>query len=524
MKEFSEFAVLAAEDEPVILNNIVKKIEKSALGITVCGKAHSGQEALDLLHASHFDILITDIEMPGMSGLELIRRAKEDFPDLHIIVLRGYSNFEYARTALRYGVEDYLLKPVEQKTLEGVLSSLCLQIEDERAVRNREILSLALNDSPDHDAPFMFSDSGFLLSLITLGTLPPKDADSAALVSERSYRALWQDAALAECFHPVSSVQHLWLIDEHSPQQKFLILHLKDSSLSAEYLSMIMKKHLAAHLNGMPFLVLSCSQPISYKELWTRARFLRSAVRSAACPFRQEALCIDAAPSESDASARQPDSAAVLKDMNLLFSLDTESAFLQYVRDLLPEVLDRPLSVLHQMVRVVFEAVSQCFQIDPQDCSGAAAAFFSRLISMKSADECRMCLETSLKELWKTASAHTGSTTLCAKIAQYLEINLREQISLTALAQRFGYTPSYLNRIFKKEYGVSPLQYLTDLRISRAKELLLRHPDISIKTVASSVGYEDSRYFSRIFKNETGMTPSAWTEREKSGFVGEPSC
>lgn len=138
---------------------------------------------------------------------------------------------------------------------------------------------------------------------------------------------------------------------------------------------MIMKKHLAAHLNGMPFLVLSCCQPISYKELWTRARFLRSAVRSASCPFRQEALCIDAAPSESDPSARQPDSAAVLKDMNLLFSLDTESAFLQYVRDLLPEVLDRPLSVLHQMVRLVFEAVSQCFQIDPQDCSGAAAAF-----------------------------------------------------------------------------------------------------------------------------------------------------
>ena len=329
----------------------------------------------------------------------------------------------------------------------------------------------------------------------------------------------WRNASILS-----SSVQHLWLIDEHSPQQKFLILHLKDSSLSAEYLSMIMKKHLAAHLNGMPFLVLSCCQPISYKELWTRARFLRSAVRSASCPFRQEALCIDAAPSESDPSARQPDSAAVLKDMNLLFSLDTESAFLQYVRDLLPEVLDRPLSVLHQMVRVVFEAVSQCFQIDPQDCSGAAAAFFSRLISMKSADECRMCLETSLKELWKTASAHTGSTTLCAKIAQYLEINLREQISLTALAQRFGYTPSYLNRIFKKEYGVSPLQYLTDLRISRAKELLLRHPDISIKTVASSVGYEDSRYFSRIFKNETGMTPSAWTEREKSGFAGEPSC
>ena len=69
MKDSSEFTVLAAEDEPIILNNIVKKIEKVSPQITVTGKAHSGQEALDLLHTSRFDILITDIEMPGMSGL-----------------------------------------------------------------------------------------------------------------------------------------------------------------------------------------------------------------------------------------------------------------------------------------------------------------------------------------------------------------------------------------------------------------------------------------------------------------------
>ncbi|HIZ12505.1 MAG TPA: helix-turn-helix transcriptional regulator [Candidatus Mediterraneibacter stercorigallinarum] len=75
--------------------------------------------------------------------------------------------------------------------------------------------------------------------------------------------------------------------------------------------------------------------------------------------------------------------------------------------------------------------------------------------------------------------------------------------------------------LYNKEYGTSPLQYLTDLRIARAKEILLKHPDINIKTAASTVGYEDSRYFSRIFKNETGMTPSAWAEQEKSGFVGD---
>ena len=460
MKELNGFTVLAAEDEPVILNNIAKKIERVSPRISVSGKAHSGQEALDLLHERHFDILVTDIEMPGMSGLELIRKAKEDFPDLHIIVLSGYSNFEYARTALRYGVEDYLLKPVEQKTLSDLLSALCLQIEEERAAHNRDILSLALNDSPDRSAPFMFLDSGFILSLITLGTLPPEGTDTSALIPGRSFRKLWQEAGLEECFQAVSSIQHLWLIDERSPQQKFLILHMEDTALSAEFLSMMMKKHLSGHLDGLPFLVLTCREPISYKDLWTKARFLRSAVRSVNLPFHQEALCID-----TEHPVEPPDSASVVRDMKLLFSMDNETAFLQYVGSLLTEVQDHPVSVLYQMIRLVFEAMADCFQIDHQDCKGAAAAFCSRLISVKSAEEFHSCLEASLKELWKTASHHTGSTTLCAKIAQYLEINLTEQISLTALAQRFGYTPSYLNRIFKKEYGVSPLQYLTDLRI-----------------------------------------------------------
>ena len=132
MKTDDTFQVLVAEDEPIILDNIVKKVEKASPLIRVSGKAQNGQEALDILRDRTFDILITDIEMPGMSGLELIRQVKELYPDLKVVILSGYSNFEYARTALRYGVEDYLLKPLDQDILAELLSHCAVRLKTRR--------------------------------------------------------------------------------------------------------------------------------------------------------------------------------------------------------------------------------------------------------------------------------------------------------------------------------------------------------------------------------------------------------
>lgn len=252
---------------------------------------------MEILGCTTVDILITDIEMPGMSGLELIRQVRKDFPKVRIIVLSGYSNFEYARTTLRYGVKDYLLKPLQQDALSELLCSIRTQIMEERKLSSREILSLALRESTVLDTPDAFAGGGLLLFYITLGNLLP-------------------DAAVS----------------------------------------------------------LACGR--------------------------------------------------------------------------------------------------------------------------------------------LSSSPATGST-LCGRIARYIESNLTQSISLAELSDRFGYTPSYINRIFKKEYATSPLQYLTDLRMSRAKELLLNTPDINIKSVAQSVGYEDARYFSRVFKNETGLTPSGWVEEHR---------
>ncbi|MGO4371264.1 response regulator [Paenibacillus sp. MCAF20] len=119
--------VLIVDDEVVIRKGIVKLLENFGRTITETDEARNGEEALQRLIDKRPDMIITDIQMPVMNGLELIARVRESNPELEIIVLSGYAEFEYVQQALRYQVTDYLLKPVTQERLDEVISKVLLK-------------------------------------------------------------------------------------------------------------------------------------------------------------------------------------------------------------------------------------------------------------------------------------------------------------------------------------------------------------------------------------------------------------
>ena len=110
-------SVVLADDENKILLLLQKLIDWQSLGYEIAGTANDGLRALELVREKQPDLLITDVRMPGCSGIELIQRAKDLQPNLHFIIISGYRKFEYAQNALKYGVEDYLLKPIKQDDL-----------------------------------------------------------------------------------------------------------------------------------------------------------------------------------------------------------------------------------------------------------------------------------------------------------------------------------------------------------------------------------------------------------------------
>jgi len=119
-----KYGVVVAEDEILIQQNIIKKIENSDTGFTVLGKAQTGTQALELINTCNPYLLVTDIRMPMMDGLTLIEEARENHPELDVIIVSGYSDFSYAKQAIHLQVREYLLKPVDTEQLHLALSSL----------------------------------------------------------------------------------------------------------------------------------------------------------------------------------------------------------------------------------------------------------------------------------------------------------------------------------------------------------------------------------------------------------------
>lgn len=139
----TQYKIIIAEDEELQLNSLVKKVERFCPDFNVVATAQTGSQALKLICEKHPDIVISDIRMPVMGGIELIEKARAQFPEMEFIITSGFSDFEYARSAIRLQVSDYLLKPVEPEELEKALQ----KVKQKLMARNAEDSAAFISDS-----------------------------------------------------------------------------------------------------------------------------------------------------------------------------------------------------------------------------------------------------------------------------------------------------------------------------------------------------------------------------------------
>lgn len=514
------------DDEEIVLKGIQKVFDLQAFGFELVGAFSNPVKALDQVKYLHPDLLITDVKMPQMDGLEVSGKIKQSYPDTEIVILSGYDDFSYAQTAVKIGVSDYLLKPIKKDDFGQMLTRMHRKI-DERCsekkyyqalqefaennfseLKNRFFLDLAENEIFDEKVYSALQyrmgteilESDFVLLKVELYQIDASEdyMSEVGKISSQIAEELAAYGNVEEFLSDESLYFYLYGISEEDRE---------DVSISAHALLDAMGRQ------GMRF-------SLGVSQLYSGIRNLFAARNDCTRQILMSAANIDEASEENPVRRQEMNVNIPYAEIENLFrAVSVNDA--DKIEAAVEKIYEIPVSKIHMLYRdysvsITFLILLRMYQL--QNKYGEAHIIPQELLDIKklrraySSVEQQKCLVKTSAEclmalIGQQEVAAPSKTILSA--LEYINAHFSENISLTDVAEAINISKNYLCDIFKKELGVTFINYVTNLRIEKAKEYL-SNTDMKMYEVSDAVGYSDYAYFSQIFKKHTGITLSAY--------------
>jgi len=455
--------VLIVEDERHTARYISQLVEQHP-DFTVVGAAANGAEGLSFFEKHDIDFVITDIRMPVMDGIELLRHIHAMFPDCITAVLSGYSDFDYAKAAIHHQALDYLLKPVDKDELFTLLDKVKVLWLDRTQSRRRSTIQQALDGT----------------------LLPGETMEEVYLLLTRPNR-LEPETVFGPNVQVFTGAAEQLLVLENDPEVP---------KKAARYLDL---------LRDTPTQVLCTQTAIPLWSLQTAAENLRAILPQKAEMFRSDLFLIH--PMETQTLR----GGTYMRDMHPDRAVDAIcTRRREDLKACLTEVLEIPGILRMDMQNYLDAVISDtrlAYHMPPAKLSRIKLTFSAIIAEATDPAVCAQRLTTHLMALQNEPEAKRDIADLVEEIAQHMYANCHLPFTTESLAKQYGLMPRYLNKVFKEHKGVRPMEYLLTLRMNQAREMLENAPDALIKDIAIRVGYTDPLYFSKIFKRETGLWP-----------------
>ena len=526
--------VFLVEDEFVMREGIKNNIDWNSHGYEFCGEASDGELAFPMIQKLNPDIVITDIKMPFMDGLELSRLIKKELPFTEIIILSGYEEFEYAKEAIKIGVSQYLTKPINGEELLREVDLLAEKISEKR--KEREIREKYVREMEEN---FLGERKNLFQYLVT----GSKSMSELLEISDKlniDLSAIWYRVALVK----IQSMNHAR--DEYSNslvqiEQKLKAIdadrgllvfdrNLEGQALifkadSREELDKIQNDYLGKMRDllgdytqiryfvgiGMPVNRLS-ELPSSFEQ--ASHAFAHRYLVKESCIWNYEEMEQNVYHDEefniSNVNPKQLDRSKLREFLKFGDKEEVIYFVEEYFKDLGPNAMKSNMFRKYIILDAYFCVVDfldslqlQKDELEPLDITSGilqseetAIKYVIRII------------EKALELREKTASNRYGG--IVDEVKKYIDKNYAdEDLSLNVLASHVNFSPNHLSMVFSQQTGKTFIKYLTDFRMSKAKELLRctgkRSSEISLE-----VGYKDPHYFSYLFKKTQGMTPTQY--------------
>ena len=525
--------VFLVEDEKVMREGIRRKINWEEEGLEYVGDAGDGELAYPMILQNKPDILITDIKMPFMDGLELSRLVKKELPDIKIIILSGYDEFEYAKEAINIGIAEYLLKPVTSVQLLESLRKIRTVIEEESMPKQAdstqsemwaknqqrqkfvqklvsgktsaaELLSESMTLHIDLAAEcynilmlqFFGEEEPDLTNriytriqenvqqlLIPVWVMISQNELYCLLCGENAQQIadqveqiqIFLDSmpfveyfgALGEAVQRLSEVRHCYEVANLGFSQRYLKEHQQILQHQES------KEELSVESEQLDLESLTGSQ-ISWKEL---EQFLYTGAKSSVAEFVEQNI-----------------ERIGKKNLNSII-------FRQYF---LLDVYMIALSVIEKVGATGREFAERCDAVQKMEDA------------LRKVDNTQTYVQMLLETAIDLREAHAGRKydALIHKAQHYIEENYGEpEISLNVVAQEVNISPNHFSAIFSQETGKTFVEYLTAVRMEKARQLL-RTSSMRTTDIAFAVGYKDPHYFSTLFKRMQGCTPKEYRKQE----------
>lgn len=525
--------LMLVDDESLILKGLKETYDWESMGFQIVGTALDGDIALKLLEDTKPDIIMTDIRMKRMSGLELMEEVRKQKKEIEFVVLSAYKDFEYAQTAIKNGALHYLLKPLDEEELSETMQEIhksCLEKIKRR--ENYASWKRLLMKDKDNFLQIMtrkYLDEGFTEEKLT-----------------EIYSGLEMDNYLCRSYIAVcADLESSCLVtqrEEEYNEKRHVLGMLLQNALKEKYDMQVFSMpdgcqvyllFLAERMDGVSIRAILRE---TEKKLGSVIVSSISGCYESLAGMKQayrEALEIYEVACESGASGLsfQKQEGGTAKPQ---YSLDIEGQLLHSIRIndeeqmkaacerfvyTLPDDEVGKLYLHRLMVRVEF-ALGETENL-PENIRKLFENFYSsqhRFQLTKMIDLAYKLLKEIIRQRRDTVSraSETVFRNYIKEVMEYIEGHLSdEELSITQIAEQIHLNPVYFGRFFKTVYGISLKRYILKLRIEKAK-LLLLEGNCNVTEVGSRVGISNSSYFTKLFKEGTGKLPSEYLKKDNS--------
>lgn len=482
--------LLIVDDENELRNAMIDLIPWEQYGYNVIGAVENGEQAVDLLEQHPIDLLITDLIMPKMDGLQLIQQAKRIQPTLHILILSNYSEFDYVKQALQLGASDYLLKAsFSEKEIAPLLTRFNqdtpnLLVSHSAEMQAKLLLTTSAVNSDQHAFFSRFQTKRPLLLVAKVTKQPEKFKQPL-----KEY--------FAQLFPNTLIVSVLF--------QKMYLFFI-DTSADSTAIKRVINTNFTCQKQLFfvaDFISDSTQLSILLMEKIQPKLDFGFALEDTQLLFVDDSVAFDAIPNFPKQTFKH------------YFAVDDPIGGIEFLLDHLLHLRHLVLSemqVKEHFSYLLFALINELEQLNftSQELALIKLEFLQEMNLAQTKLTMIDGFSTRLRQLIDIFRSREQEANLpFHEISDYLYRNTHRQVTLKELAEQFHYNYSYLSSLFAQVVHMNFTEYLTELRIKRAKDLL-DQASLTISEVAEAVGFSDISYFSKVFKKRTGQTPSQY--------------